>query len=85
MNESVWPLIPEELSREPAVYLRHVKLRLACLLILHAPAADVGETISVAASDLSTKFNSTNLMAKDGYYTFSNLGSCVDLFAPGEC
>ena len=47
------------------------------------PAADVGETVSVAASDLSTKFNSTNLMAQDGYYTFSNLGSCVDIFAPG--
>ena len=38
----------------------------------------------MAASDLSTKFNSTNLMAQDGYYTFSNLGSCVDIFAPGR-
>ena len=37
----------------------------------------------MAASDLSTKFNSTNMMAKDGFYTFSNLGSCVDIFAPG--
>ena len=43
----------------------------------------MGETVSVAASDLSTKFNSTNMMAKDGFYTFSNLGSCVDIFAPG--
>ena len=49
------------------------------------PAADVGETVSVAASDLSTKFNATNHLAKDGYYTFSNLGSCVDIFAPGDC
>lgn len=39
--------------------------------------------MSVAASDMSTKFNSTKMMAKDGFYTFSNLGSCVDIFAPG--
>ena len=38
----------------------------------------------MAASDLSTKFNSTNLMANDGYYSYSNLGSCVDIFAPGN-
>ena len=37
----------------------------------------------MAASDLSTKFNSTNRIVKDGFYTFSNLGSCVDIFAPG--
>lgn len=37
----------------------------------------------MAASDMSTKFNSTKMMAKDGFYTFSNLGSCVDIFAPG--
>ena len=43
----------------------------------------MGETISVAASDLSTKFNSTDRIVKDGFYTFSNLGSCVDIFAPG--
>ena len=37
----------------------------------------------MGASDLSTKFNSTDHIVKDGFYTFSNLGSCVDIFAPG--
>jgi len=43
----------------------------------------VGETISVAASDLSTKFNATCFGDREGYYSYSNLGSCVDIFAPG--
>ena len=47
------------------------------------PAANVGQTISVAGSDLTTKFNATHYGDPEGYYTFSNTGSCVDIFAPG--
>ena len=67
--------IPQRYSILPGVCRRH--------RLFGCPAADVGETISVAASDLSTKFNSTDRIVKDGFYTFSNLGSCVDIFAPG--
>ncbi|KAK9904031.1 hypothetical protein WJX75_002945 [Coccomyxa subellipsoidea] len=45
--------------------------------------ADVGETISVAGSDLGTKFNTTNYGDVEGFYSYSNTGSCVDLLAPG--
>ncbi|BDA45556.1 probable aqualysin-1 at C-terminar half [Coccomyxa sp. Obi] len=45
--------------------------------------ADVGETISVAGSDLATKFNKTSYGDVEGFYSYSNTGSCVDIFAPG--
>lgn len=46
-------------------------------------AADVGQTISVAGSDLTTKFNTTHYGDPEGFYSYSNTGSCVDVFAPG--
>ncbi len=46
-------------------------------------AADVGETISVAGSDLGTKFNTTSFGDVEGFYSYSNTGSCVDVLAPG--
>ncbi|EIE20313.1 subtilisin-like protein [Coccomyxa subellipsoidea C-169] len=45
--------------------------------------ADVGETISVAGSDLGTKFNTTSFGDVEGFYSYSNTGSCVDVLAPG--
>ena len=45
--------------------------------------ADVGQTLSVAGSDLSTKFNATRYGDREGIYSYSNTGSCVDIFAPG--
>ena len=49
---------------------------------------NVEETLTVAASDLVTKFSSSDVQAaasgsREGLYRWSNTGSCVDLFAPG--
>ena len=59
----------------------------ACMPNAHAGvpgcAADVGETLSVAGSDLGTKFNVTHYGDREGIYSYSNTGSCVDIFAPG--
>ena len=42
------------------------------------------ETISVGATDLSTKFTGTHYGDLESVYSYSNLGPCVDIFAPGE-
>jgi hypothetical protein len=54
-----------------------------CLRKGMVPAADVGQTVSVAGSDLATKFNQTRYGDPEGFYSYSNTGSCVDIFAPG--
>lgn len=45
--------------------------------------ANVPQTITVAASDLDTKFSETKLEDAESVYRWSNTGRCVDLFAPG--
>eukprot|EP00210_Caulerpa_lentillifera_P007903 g7544.t1 len=45
--------------------------------------ANVPETITVAASDLETKFSETKMHDKESIYRWSNTGRCVDIFAPG--
>lgn len=45
--------------------------------------ANVQETITVAASNLETKFGATNTGDVEGIYRWSNTGKCVDVFAPG--
>ncbi|GMH35172.1 hypothetical protein BSKO_03040 [Bryopsis sp. KO-2023] len=45
--------------------------------------ANVPETITVAASNLETKFGATNTGDVEGIYRWSNTGKCVDVFAPG--
>lgn len=45
--------------------------------------ANVPETITVAASNLKTKFGETAAGDIEGIYKWSNTGSCVDVFAPG--
>lgn len=45
--------------------------------------ANVPETITVAATDLPTKYNTTQAGDLETMYRWSNTGSCVDLFAPG--
>eukprot|EP01023_Acetabularia_acetabulum_P067910 TRINITY_DN9490_c0_g1_i8.p1 TRINITY_DN9490_c0_g1~~TRINITY_DN9490_c0_g1_i8.p1 ORF type:complete len:592 (-),score=94.94 TRINITY_DN9490_c0_g1_i8:1086-2861(-) len=45
--------------------------------------ANIPETITVAASDLSTKFTQTAQNDLETMYKWSNTGQCVDLFAPG--
>ena len=44
---------------------------------------NVEETITVAASDLESKFGSTSPTDAEGLYRWSNTGECVDIFAPG--
>ena len=44
---------------------------------------NVEETITVAASDLNTKFTVTRASDREGIYRWSNTGECVDIFAPG--
>ena len=46
-------------------------------------ARSVGQTLAIAGSDLSTKFNATHYGDREGIYSYSNTGSCVDIFAPG--
>lgn len=46
--------------------------------------ANVPETITVAASNLATKFGQTQQDDEEGMYRWSNTGKCVDVFAPGE-
>ncbi|GAX79338.1 hypothetical protein CEUSTIGMA_g6779.t1 [Chlamydomonas eustigma] len=45
--------------------------------------ANVPETLTVAASNLENKFISSSYQDVDTMYSWSNTGSCVDLFAPG--
>lgn len=45
--------------------------------------ANVPEVITVAASDLSTKWDSTAASDPEQIYRWSNTGQCVDIFAPG--
>ena len=45
--------------------------------------ANVPETITVAASDLETKFDGTQETDVETVYRWSNTGKCVDIFAPG--
>jgi subtilisin family serine protease len=45
--------------------------------------ANVPETITVAASDLDTKFGITQSSDAESIYRWSNTGKCVDIFAPG--
>eukprot|EP00210_Caulerpa_lentillifera_P001014 g977.t1 len=45
--------------------------------------ANVYKTITVAASDLETKFGETKVDDKESIYQWSNTGNCVDIFAPG--
>ncbi|KAK9820560.1 hypothetical protein WJX72_011655 [[Myrmecia] bisecta] len=45
--------------------------------------ATVGQTISVAGTDIPTKFQGTKAGDPEVIYTFSNTGACVDIFAPG--
>ena len=54
---------------------------------LGCPIADAlapQETISVGATDLSTKFTGTHYGNFESVYSYNNLGPCVDIFAPGE-
>ena len=46
-------------------------------------AADVSSAISVAASDLNTKFERNGSGDEEVVYSWSNTGACIDLFAPG--
>jgi subtilisin family serine protease len=45
--------------------------------------ANVPEVITVAATDLATKYNSSSASDKDTTYRWGNSGPCVDVFAPG--
>eukprot|EP00887_Chlorella_sp_A99_P005360 scaffold1.g5360.t1 len=45
--------------------------------------ANVPEVISVAASNLGTKYSGTRLGDDEAMYKWSNTGPCVDIFAPG--
>ena len=46
--------------------------------------ANVPEVITVAASDLKTKYNGTsNKGDPENIYKWSNTGPCIDIFAPG--
>ena len=38
----------------------------------------------MGATDLSTKFTGTHYGDLESVYSYSNLGPCVDIFAPGE-
>jgi len=44
---------------------------------------NVKQSITVAASDLTTKFGRTSLSDKESLYRWSNTGECIDIFAPG--
>lgn len=45
--------------------------------------ANVPAALTVAASDLATKYNGSGAGEPDGVYKWSNSGPCVKLFAPG--
>eukprot|EP01025_Chloroclados_australasicus_P021450 TRINITY_DN2255_c1_g1_i3.p1 TRINITY_DN2255_c1_g1~~TRINITY_DN2255_c1_g1_i3.p1 ORF type:complete len:714 (+),score=100.25 TRINITY_DN2255_c1_g1_i3:672-2813(+) len=45
--------------------------------------ANIPETITVAASDLPTKFGQTGYLDVETMYQWGNTGKCVDIFAPG--
>eukprot|EP00884_Botryococcus_braunii_P005981 jgi/Botrbrau1/15384/Bobra.43_2s0013.1 len=51
----------------------------SCLVV----PANVEEAITVAASDLDSKFNSSQPAGLEDIYRYANTGSCVDIFAPG--
>eukprot|EP01026_Neomeris_dumetosa_P046788 TRINITY_DN3997_c0_g1_i2.p1 TRINITY_DN3997_c0_g1~~TRINITY_DN3997_c0_g1_i2.p1 ORF type:complete len:651 (+),score=108.50 TRINITY_DN3997_c0_g1_i2:329-2281(+) len=51
----------------------------SCLVV----PANIPETITVAASDLPTKYGRTSYLDDETMYTLSNTGECVDIFAPG--
>ena len=44
---------------------------------------NVEEPITVAASDLDTKFGQTSKRDQESLYRWSNTGECIDIFAPG--
>jgi subtilisin family serine protease len=44
---------------------------------------NVDAPITVAASDLSTKFGKTSTRDQESLYRWSNTGECIDIFAPG--
>lgn len=54
-----------------------------CCLPWVGLAANVGEVISVAATNLPTKFNTTAYMDTETLYSWNNYGSCIDILAPG--
>ena len=45
--------------------------------------ANVPEVITVAATDVDTKYNGTSKGDSETMYKWSNTGPCVDIFAPG--
>lgn len=45
--------------------------------------ANVPEVITVAATDVDTKYNGTSKGDSENMYKWSNTGPCVDIFAPG--
>lgn len=52
----------------------------SCLVV----PANVEEAITVAASNLDSKFNaSVQASGLEDIYRYANTGSCVDIFAPG--
>lgn len=45
--------------------------------------ANVPDVITVAASNVATKYNGTKFGDSEPLYSWSNSGPCVDIFAPG--